>query len=120
MARFLPPEQALNEIDTLVLPSAAEGFGLVLIEAMAAGIPVVASDVPGIRDVVTANETGLLVPRRRSARAIADAILRLSNDPALRRRLTINGLKTVADRYTWDRILPQYRQLLDAYDPIPL
>ena len=56
------PEGALAEMDVLVLPSEAEGFGLVLIEAMAAGVPVVGTDVAGIRDVVVDGENGLLAP----------------------------------------------------------
>ena len=56
------PQEALAQIDLLVLPSMAEGFGLVLIEAMAAGVPVVATNVAGIRDVVVNGETGVLVP----------------------------------------------------------
>ena len=55
------PQEELAQIGLLVLPSEAEGFGLVLIEAMAAGVPVVATDAPGIRDVVEHERTGLLV-----------------------------------------------------------
>ena len=56
------PGKALADMDILALPSEAEGFGLVLIEAMAAGIPVVATSAPGICDVVQDGENGLLVP----------------------------------------------------------
>ena len=117
--RTASPEIAFKQIDILVLPSAAEGFGLVLIEAMAAGVPVVATKVPGIRDVVTHNETGLLVPVG-DPRAIAEAIHRIDHDAVLRQRLITNALQNVTNCYLWDRILPQYRQLLDAYDRIPL
>src|SRR5256885_9003 len=77
------PLDALARIDVLVLPSEAEGFGLVLIEAMAAGVPVVATDVPGIRDVVVHEENGLLVPPRNPG-AISAALLRIEEDEALR------------------------------------
>lgn len=103
--------EALRQIDTLVLPSDAEGFGLVLIEAMAAGIPVVATDVGGIRDVVKHDETGLLVPAR-SPRALAQALERLRSDPVLRARLTLNARDEVARRYTWSAVIDRYRSLL--------
>jgi glycosyltransferase involved in cell wall biosynthesis len=105
------PHEALRQIDLLVLPSDAEGFGLVLIEAMAAGIPVIATDVPGIRDVVQNAQTGLLVPPR-SPRALAQAIDRVRDDAELRRRLTDAARAQVAQRFTWETVLGQYRKLL--------
>ena len=105
------PEQAFAGMSVLVLPSEAEGFGLVLIEAMAAGVPVVATDVPGIRDVVVNGETGLLVPVASPA-ALAQAISRLRDDRALRLRLTTNAKQYVAQRFAWGPILRQYREIL--------
>jgi glycosyltransferase involved in cell wall biosynthesis len=105
------PQQALAELGALVLPSEAEGFGLVLIEAMAAGVPVIATDVPGIRDVVRHEHDGLLVPPGQPER-LANAITRVVTEPGLRRRLIDAGLETVRARYTWDKIIPQYRQVL--------
>jgi glycosyltransferase involved in cell wall biosynthesis len=105
------PQTALATSDLLVLPSLAEGFGLVLIEAMAAGAPVIATNVGGIRDVVQANETGLLVPPGNAA-MLANAIKRMIQDPQLRQRLAANAARDVRERFTWERVLPQYRQLL--------
>jgi phosphatidylinositol alpha-mannosyltransferase len=105
------PQQALAELGALILPSEAEGFGLVLIEAMAASVPVVATDVPGIRDVVRHEHDGLLVPPGRPD-LLAIAITRVVTDFGLRRRLIDAGLQTVRERYTWDKIIPQYRQAL--------
>jgi len=105
------PQDALSKIRLLILPSAAEGFGLVLIEAMAAGIPVVATDVPGIRDVVQDGVTGLLVPSAQPQR-LADAINRLIADPLLRNRLIEAGSADVRERFTWDMVLPKYWELL--------
>lgn len=105
------PEEALSHVSLLILPSAAEGFGLVLIEAMAAGVPVVATDVPGIRDVVRDGQTGLLVPPFAPIE-LARAIDRLLADKPLRRRLIAQGRDDVARRFTWDVVLPQYRKLL--------
>ena len=105
------PQDALSQISLLVLPSLAEGFGLVLIEAMAANVPVVSTDVPGICDVVKPDETGLLVPPC-SPPALAEAIARLLDDAALREQLTVAAGKDVESRFTWDVVLPQYRALL--------
>lgn len=105
------PRTALAQIDLLVLPSAAEGFGLVLIEAMAAGVPVVATNVQGIRDVVQDGQSGLLTPVA-SPRQLAGNILRLIEDSNLRRGLVAAGRADVAARFTWERVLPLYRTLL--------
>ena len=99
--------------DVLVLPSDAEGFGLVLIEAMAAGVPVVATDVDGIRDVVTSGVDGVLVSPHDPA-ALADAIARVANDATLRQRLIEGGIRTVATRFAWPLVLAAYADLLHA------
>ena len=106
------PQEALKQIDLLVLPSSAEGFGLVLIEAMAAGIPVVGTNAPGIRDVVKNNETGLLVPVG-SPPELAEAIRRVMDDSALRHRLVRRAQEDVRERFTWNAILPLYAELLE-------
>jgi glycosyltransferase involved in cell wall biosynthesis len=110
------PQAALSDMGVLVLPSDAEGFGLVLIEAMAAGVPVVATDVAGIRDVVRHEHNGLLVPPRDPPR-LAEAIRRVGEDAALRDRLVANGRRVVAERYAWDAVLPQYQRLLNITEP---
>jgi glycosyltransferase involved in cell wall biosynthesis len=105
------PRIALDQISLLVLPSQAEGFGLVLIEAMAAGVPVVATNVPGIRDVVRHEQTGLLVPVA-SPTELAAAIKRLLDDHELRQRLIDQAESDVRERFTWRTVLSQYRRLL--------
>jgi glycosyltransferase involved in cell wall biosynthesis len=113
------PQDALKQIDVLVLPSSAEGFGLVLIEAMAAGIPVIGTNAPGIRDVVKNGETGLLVPVG-SPQELAEAIRRIMEDSALRRRLVARAVDDVRDRFAWDAVMGQYVQLLGISSPSPL
>jgi glycosyltransferase involved in cell wall biosynthesis len=105
------PQAALEKAGLLVLPSLAEGFGLVLIEAMAAGVPVVATDVPGIRDVVRDGATGLLV-NPGDVSELAAAIKRLIEDAELHRQLVINATADVQARFSWSSVLTQYRQLL--------
>jgi glycosyltransferase involved in cell wall biosynthesis len=89
----------LAAADVFVLPSSNEGLPLALLEATAAGIPVVASDIGGNRDIVTDGETGLLVPVG-DADALAGAINRLVQDPALARRLGEAGTARFEERYT--------------------
>ncbi|HEV2295743.1 MAG TPA: glycosyltransferase family 4 protein [Tepidisphaeraceae bacterium] len=106
------PQDALRQIDALVLPSSAEGFGLVLIEAMAAGVPVIGTNAPGIRDVVRNGETGLLVPVG-SSQELAEAIRRVREDSPLRHRLVRHAQDDVRNRFTWAAVLPQYVELLE-------
>jgi len=79
-----------------------ESFGIVLIEAMASGIPVIASDIPGYRCVIEHGKNGLLVPPR-DPEEIANAIIRVTKNRDLNSYLIKEGLKS-AERYSWDKI----------------
>ncbi len=79
--------QLLVEADALVLPSRREGFGLVAVEARASGVPVVASDLPALRDIVQDGVNGLLVTPD-NAGALSQAIKKITEDTELRRRLS--------------------------------
>jgi glycosyltransferase involved in cell wall biosynthesis len=81
-----------------VLPSYREGLPKSLIEAAASGRAVVTTDVPGCRDAVAANESGVLVPPR-DARALADAVLMLATDCSLRRQMGQAGRRLAAERF---------------------
>jgi len=105
------PQAVLSQSGLLVLPSLAEGFGLVLIEAMAAGVPVVGTDVPGIRDVIRHDQTGLLA-KPADPISLAACIGRIVEDRELRQRFIATASLDVRERFTWDIVLPQYRQLL--------
>jgi glycosyltransferase involved in cell wall biosynthesis len=83
-----------------------------VIEACALGLPVVATDVGGLRDLLTDAETGLLVPDD-DDKAMAAAVTRLLNDPGLRERLSING-RLMAERYDWVRVWPLWEEVLTA------
>jgi phosphatidylinositol alpha-mannosyltransferase len=95
----LPPYHAAS--DVFVGPALGrESFGIVLVEAMAAGLPVVASDIPGYREVVRDGVDGVLVPPG-DAGALADAVSRLLEDRAEASRLAAAGLERAA-RFDWD------------------
>jgi phosphatidylinositol alpha-mannosyltransferase len=101
--------------DVFVAPSTGfESFGIVLLEAMAAGKPIVASDIAGYRCVLKDGREGLFVPPE-DERALATAIIRLLKDSDLRRRMGEAG-REKADEHAWpqvaERILTYYRQLI--------
>jgi type III pantothenate kinase len=95
--------------DLLVLPSRFEPFGIVLLEAMAAGLPVVATRVGGIPEVVVDGITGRLVPPRDPA-ALAEALQALASDPSLRSRLGRSGQER-AQAFSWAMLLPRFLAL---------
>ena len=97
----LPPYHAACEV--FCAPARGrESFGIVLVEAMAAGLPVVASDIPGYREVVRDDAEGILVPPS-DPRRLADAVVRLLDEPDLARTMGAAG-RARAHRYSWDRV----------------
>ena len=91
-------------------------FGIVLVEAMAAGLPVVASDIAGFREVIRDGVEGLLVPPGHPA-ALADAMQRVLTEPGLAERLGAAGRER-AQRYRWevvgDDIEAVYRRVVES------
>lgn len=81
-----------------------EGLGVVLIEAMELGLPIVASNVGGIPDVVVDNVSGLLVPEKDPV-ALADAFKQLAAEPELVQKLLAGSRKRIQDCFTWDGII---------------
>jgi glycosyltransferase involved in cell wall biosynthesis len=109
----LSPEDLANEYRTanvFTLPAIVdskgdtEGLGVVLIEAMELGLPIVASNVGGIPDVVVDGESGILVPEKNPV-ALADAFKRLAADPSLTEHLLAGARKRISECFTWDGII---------------
>jgi glycosyltransferase involved in cell wall biosynthesis len=89
----------LRELDAFVLPSSYEGFPISIIEAMASGLPVVATAVDGVPEVVEHERTGLLV-RTGDVQGLAGALARLADDSQLRQRLGEQAYTTVRERFS--------------------
>ena len=84
--------------DIFVVPSRYETFGLVIVEAMACGVPVVTTDVYGPKEIIKHNYDGIAVPPD-DVDALAVAVETLLKDDELRERIAENALKTVQERY---------------------
>jgi glycosyltransferase involved in cell wall biosynthesis len=112
-------EEALHEAyadsDVMVLPSIldargdTEGLGVVLLEAMSYGVPVIASDIGGITDVVENEKSGLLVPPA-DPEQLARALERLARDPALAKRLGDAGEQRVRHAFGWPEIMAKWAE----------
>ncbi|MFI9802993.1 glycosyltransferase family 4 protein [Streptomyces sp. NPDC052301] len=102
----------LQQAAAVVLPSRteAESFGMVLIEAMACGTPVVGSDVGGIPHVIEPGVNGLLAPPGDAA-ALAEALRTLLDDGGLADRLGAAGRRTAVERYAWPTLTDRYVRL---------
>lgn len=126
IARFVPPAEIVplySQAAVFVCPSIYEPFGIINLEAMACGTPVVATAVGGIPEVVVHGETGLLVPfdprspedpgaGKQLARALAEAINELLEDPERRAEMGKKARSRVEGHFSWQSVA---RQTLDFY-----
>jgi len=94
--------------DIFVLPSIIESFGTVIIEAMACGVPVIATNIPGVRNIVKNGVNGLLV--NQNPQAIAKAINLLINNQKLRNKLIHHGFEEVK-KYSWETVTDEYENI---------
>lgn len=98
----------LSSADIFVLPSRSEGFSNAIIEAMAASLPVIATDVGGNAEAVKDGVSGFIVPPEDSA-ALAEAICRLLDDPSQARRMGAAGKTLVAEKFTTSAMMSRIR-----------
>jgi glycosyltransferase involved in cell wall biosynthesis len=117
LAGFRPDVLSLHKaFDIFVMSSITEGLGTSLLDAMAAGKPIVATATGGIPEVVDDGVTGFLV-QPRDNRGMADAIVKLLKDDDLRQRMGLAGLKRARERFSADRML---RETLRVYQRVAL
>jgi spore coat protein SA len=119
-AHYIPHKSLVNhyrQADVLVNPSFSESFGVSLIEAMACHVPVVATRVGGMTEIVEEGKTGILVESG-SAPELAEAILRLLSDEDLMKRLRNAGRERAVELFSLDKIveelLCQYKKICDC------
>jgi glycosyltransferase involved in cell wall biosynthesis len=105
--------EILRGLDCFVLPSLAEGISNTILEAMACGLPVVATRVGGNPELVEDGVSGRLVPPV-NAEAMAVALYRYFDDPALARSHGQAGRHAVLQRFSLDRMVADYRSLYDG------
>jgi len=108
-----------HSADVFVLPSInkagkTEGLGVVLLEAMAAGCPVIGSNVGGIPDIITDGKNGFLVPEQRPD-ILAGNIIRIMSDATIREKFRENGYIRVRDTFSWETVS---RQFLETYSRV--
>ena len=118
---FIPDEKLVeyyNECSVFVLPSISstqEGFGIVLLEALACETPVISTEIVGVAEDVKENNAGIIVPPK-NPEVLADAIIKLLNDEDLAKKMGKNGRKLVEEKYTWERVTEEifklYRKIL--------
>jgi glycosyltransferase involved in cell wall biosynthesis len=96
----------MGAFDVCAVPSVSEPLGLVALEALATGTPVVASRTGGLPEIVKHNKSGLLVPPKRP-RELANAIIKLANDASLRQTMGENGRAFVRQKFQPDVLTQQ-------------
>lgn len=104
--------EILKRFDVFVFPSRREGFPYALLEAMNAGLPVIATSVGGIPELVQNEENGLLVPRQNPS-ALAEAMMRLTDDFSLRKRLARAAQAKIKNTYNFDTFYGNARRIFD-------
>jgi Glycosyltransferase len=102
--------ELLHVFDVFVLPSLREGLPIVLLEAMAAGIPVIASDVDGNTELVIENKTGLIVPPH-DIFALAGAIVRMLRDKQSAKLMSSAAKEMVIKDFSFETMVKKYETL---------
>jgi glycosyltransferase involved in cell wall biosynthesis len=114
LMNFMPFQQDMRDIfraaQCFVLPSRGEGLSNALLEAMAVGLPVVATQVSGMSDVITNEEDGLLIPAE-SAESLAEAMKRIISNADLRQQLGQNARRRVETAFSLEHIVSEYSNL---------
>lgn len=104
--------QYLHSSDIFVLPSLSEGLSNVILEAMACGLPIVATQVGGTPDIIEHGENGLLIDAM-SDEQLADAVISLLKNSSLREKMSQNNL-TAVERFRWENIIGELERIYNS------
>lgn len=116
---FIPDEKIVeyyNKCNVFVLPSISstqEGFGIVLLEALACETPVISTKIVGVAEDVKKNNAGIIVPPK-NPEALANAIIRLLQDEDMAKKMGKNGRRLVEKKYTWKRVAEMTEKVYKA------
>ena len=109
-------EQFLSAMDTYILPSYREGFGMGVIEAEAMGVPVIVSNIPGPIDAMVNNQTGIIV-NKKDVQSLEDAMIKLITEPDILKAYSANCVEHVVNNFEQKQlfkyILEDRKKLLD-------
>jgi glycosyltransferase involved in cell wall biosynthesis len=103
-------KEILSSLDILVLPSLLEGFPMIILEAMAMAKPIVASDIPGIREQIIDGKNGILVPIK-DPNAMAAAIINILADRKVAENIGLAARKTVDEKFSLERMVAETESL---------
>lgn len=109
----LPNYYAATDIFVLPSVSRLEAFGIVALEAMASSVPVIVSDIPGVRDVIVEGKHGLLAEPMNSEN-LAGKIRTLIENPDMAERMGKNGRKRVEERFTWSKVAEEIEGVYES------
>lgn len=103
-----------NAADVFVLPSVYEGMPLTLLEAMACGVPTIATNFQGLKSIMQNGETGIILEKT-SAECLAEKISYLHGEPEILRNMSTKAIRVIEERFSWDKsvekIIDIYRRL---------
>ncbi|MEW6592379.1 MAG: glycosyltransferase family 4 protein, partial [Candidatus Hadarchaeota archaeon] len=105
--------ELLKSSHVFVLPSTVEGFGIALVEAMAAGVPTLCTNIPALREVTEGGKCGVLF-KARDVDDLRKKLEQLLDDNKMREKLSGKGYEVVKEKYTWDTVAEQTEKILAA------
>lgn len=105
-------EEFFQNIDISILPSIIESFGIAALDAMARGMPIIATDTDGFSNIFTNEENAIIVPKA-NAQAIADAALHLIQNPSIAKKIAKNGYREAKEKYDRENVAKNLSSVIE-------